>query len=100
MLEANGKGVMTVITEKIGDSVRVSFIDDGPGISEENMRYLFNPFFTTKDVGKGTGLGLSICHGIITEHLGRIWAESELGQGATFVIELPIHDIAKAETDS
>ncbi len=69
-----------------------SFADDGPGISKETMGHLFDPFFTTKEVGKGTGLGLSICHGIITEHGGRIYAESELGKGATFVMELPITD--------
>jgi len=89
MLEAHGKGILTIKTEKIGNYIRASFVDDGPGISKENMRHLFTPFFTTKAVGKGTGLGLSICHGIIDEHNGRIWAESEAGKGATFVIELP-----------
>ncbi|HAS28517.1 MAG TPA: hypothetical protein DCR59_05115, partial [Dehalococcoidia bacterium] len=49
------------------------------------------PFFTTKEVGKGTGLGLSICHGIISQHRGNIYAESELGKGATFAVELPIN---------
>ncbi len=56
----------------------------------EDLRHVFDPFFTTKEVGKGTGLGLSICHGIITEHNGRIYAESEPGKGATFVVGLPI----------
>jgi PAS domain S-box-containing protein len=90
MLEAHQKGNLTITTERIGDFVRASFTDDGPGIPEEHMRNLFTPFFTTKEVGKGTGLGLSICHGIITEHGGRIYAESELGKGATFVVELPL----------
>ncbi len=89
MLEAHGKGILTIATEKVGNYVRVSFIDSGLGISRENIGYLFTPFFTTKEIGKGTGLGLSICHGIITEHGGRIWAESELGKGASFIIELP-----------
>ncbi|NLT27499.1 MAG: HAMP domain-containing histidine kinase, partial [Dehalococcoidales bacterium] len=71
--------------------VRVSFTDDGPGISRENLKQLFDPFFTTKEVGKGTGLGLSICHGIILQHRGNIYAESELGKGATFIVELPIN---------
>jgi len=68
----------------------MAFADDGPGIVKDNLGHLFDPFFTTKEVGKGTGLGLSICHGIITEHGGRIYAESELGKGATFIVEFPI----------
>ncbi len=90
MLEAHGKGILTVTTDQVGDIIRASFADDGPGIAKENLGYLFDPFFTTKEEGKGTGLGLSICHGIITEHGGRIYAESELGKGATFVVELPV----------
>jgi two-component system NtrC family sensor kinase len=54
------------------------------------MRHIFDPFFTTKDAGKGTGPGLSICHGIVTEHGGRIYAQSRPGQGATFIVELPV----------
>ncbi len=90
MIEAHGKGTLTITTEKVEDIIRTSFTDDGPGISKDDLGHLFDPFFTTKEVGKGTGLGLSICHGIITEHGGRIYAESELGKGATFVVELPI----------
>ncbi len=90
MTEANNRGTLTITTERAGDVIKVSFADDGPGIAEENLGHLFDPFFTTKEVGKGTGLGLSICHGIITEHGGRIYAESELGKGATFIVELPI----------
>jgi len=90
MTEAHGRGTLTITTERVGDIVRASFADDGPGIAEENMGHLFDPFFTTKEVGKGTGLGLSICHGIITEHGGRIYAESELGKGATFTVGLPV----------
>jgi PAS domain S-box-containing protein len=89
MIEAHNKGTLTITTERIGDFVRATFADDGPGISKENMTHLFTPFFTTKEVGKGTGLGLSICHGIITEHGGRIYAGSELGKGATLIVELP-----------
>jgi PAS domain S-box-containing protein len=90
MLESGKGGTLTITTEKVGDIVRASFSDSGPGISRENLSYLFNPFFTTKEVGKGTGLGLAICHGIISEHAGKIYAESELGKGATFVVELPV----------
>ncbi len=91
MAQAHKKGTLTITTERAGDSIRASVTDDGPGISADSIRQLFSPFFTTKEVGKGTGLGLSICHGIITEHGGRIWAESEAGQGATFIVELPVY---------
>jgi PAS domain S-box-containing protein len=90
MFEAHEKGTLTITTEKAGEIVRASFSDDGPGIPPENLGQIFNPFFTTKEVGKGIGLGLSICHGIVTEHGGKIYAESELGKGSTFVVELPI----------
>jgi two-component system NtrC family sensor kinase len=89
MTEAHRKGNLTISIEKAGDFVRVSVHDDGPGITPENMPRLFTPFFTTKGVGKGTGLGLSICHGIVTEHGGKIWAETQNGSGATFIVELP-----------
>jgi len=90
MTKAHNKGKLLVKTEKIDGNIRAYFTDDGTGISKENLDNIFNPFFTTKEVGKGTGLGLSICHGIITQHKGRIYAQSQLGKGATFVIELPI----------
>ena len=90
MTEAHQGGILTITTEKVGDIIKVSFADDGPGIAKEDLVHLFDPFFTTKKVGKGTGLGLSISHGMITEHGGRIYAESELGKGATFIVELPI----------
>jgi len=90
MIEAHRRGTLAITTERTGDIIKASFADDGPGIAKENLGHLFDPFFTTKEAGKGTGLGLSICHGIITEHGGRIYAESELGKGATFIVELPI----------
>ena len=90
MIETHGRGTLTITTERVGDIIRASFADDGPGITEENLGHLFDLFFTTKEVGQGTGLGLSICHGIITKHGGRIYAESEVGKGATFIVELPI----------
>jgi PAS domain S-box-containing protein len=90
MTKAHHKGKLLVKTEKINGNIRASFTDNGAGISRENLDKIFNPFFTTKEVGKGTGLGLSICHGIITQHKGRIYAQSEPGKGAVFVIELPI----------
>jgi signal transduction histidine kinase len=84
------RGVVRISSRAEGRRVRVRFQDDGPGISEENLRKIFNPFFTTKPVGKGTGLGLSLSYGIIQEHGGIISAESTPGQGTTFIIDLPI----------
>jgi len=90
MKEANNGGTLTITTVQAGNNVRLVITDNGPGIPKENLNRIFDPFFTTKPVGKGTGLGLSICYGIITEHNGRIYAESELGKGSTFIIELPV----------
>jgi signal transduction histidine kinase len=93
MNRANGGGVLSVKTEKRENAIRISIKDDGPGIYKENMAKLFTPFFTTKPVGEGTGLGLSICHGIVAEHNGKIYAESEIGKGTTFVVELPVTNV-------
>jgi PAS domain S-box-containing protein len=90
MKGANHKGTLTITTERVGNKIRASFADDGPGIAQENLGHIFDPFFTTKEVGRGTGLGLSICHGVVAEHGGRIYVESELGKGATFIVEMPI----------
>jgi C4-dicarboxylate-specific signal transduction histidine kinase len=70
--------------------VQVAFADTGPGIPPELEQRIFDPFFTTKDVGKGTGLGLSIAYGIIKEHGGTIAVVSRPGEGATFLINLPV----------
>ncbi len=90
MVTAHNGGKLLVKTRRINGSIRVSFADNGPGISQENLDKVFDPFFTTREVGDGTGLGLSICHGIVAAYNGRIYAESKLGKGATFVVELPI----------
>jgi PAS domain S-box-containing protein len=87
---ARGRGSLTVKTERVGKTIRISFADDGPGIAGEDLERIFEPFFTTREVGEATGLGLSLCHGIITEHRGQIYAESELGKGTVFIAELPI----------
>ncbi len=87
---SHGQGTLIVKTECLDDIIRISFKDDGPGISEENLNRIFDPFFTTRKVGEGTGLGLSVCHGIIIEHNGRIYVRSEPSKGTTFIVELPI----------
>ena len=91
MLEAHQRGKLVITTERADGVVRITFTDDGPGITESNLKSIFDPFFTTKEVGKGTGLGLSICHGIVTEHGGKIYASSIIGQGSTFIVELPLN---------
>jgi two-component system NtrC family sensor kinase len=78
-----------------GGMVRLEFQDNGPGIKPEHLAKIFDPFFTTKPVGKGTGLGLSLVYGIIQEHGGKIRVQSEPGQGAVFIIELPVATAAE-----
>src|SRR5207247_7489004 len=67
--------------------VAIEFQDSGPGLSEPSR--IFEPFYTTKEVGKGTGLGLSICYGIVKEHGGEIAARNAEGGGAVIEVRLP-----------
>jgi len=67
----------------------LSVADHGPGIPEEIQVRIFDPFFSTKEIGKGTGLGLAISYGIVHDHGGEIAVESTLGQGARFTVKLP-----------
>ncbi|MFQ5662638.1 MAG: sensor histidine kinase [Terriglobia bacterium] len=69
--------------------VRVEVKDTGGGIPPEQLSRIFDPFFTTKEPGRGTGLGLSISHGIVKDHGGQIWAESQPSAGTTLVVTLP-----------
>ena len=98
MIKTHNGGTLTITTRKENSTVRISFADDGPGITEENLGRLFDPFFTTKEAGSGTGLGLSICHGIVNEHNGQIYVRSQLGKGATIFIELPIRKGARVKS--
>jgi signal transduction histidine kinase len=68
--------------------VTVEVKDTGTGISEENMKKLFTPFFTTKPIGRGTGLGLAIIYGIVKMHRGQISVQSTVGVGTTFTLTL------------
>ncbi len=83
-------GQLRVSTGTVEGRARVTIQDNGPGISAENLSRIFNPFFTTKEVGKGTGLGLSLSYGIIQEHGGTIAVRSQEGEGTAFIIDLPI----------
>jgi two-component system NtrC family sensor kinase len=90
-IEAAGRpGLLTVTTRRTGNSVKVSFADNGCGIKKSVLPRIFDPFFTTKEIGKGTGLGLSICYGITVKHGGKISVRSEVGQGATFTVTFPV----------
>jgi signal transduction histidine kinase len=88
----NGSGTLT-LTTGFGinaKNIEIEVKDTGHGISMENMEKIFNPFFTTKEIGHGVGLGLAISYGIVKEHNGEITVESEYGKGATFTVTLPI----------
>ena len=99
MTKANGKGTLTITTEKNGNFICISFLDDGPGITRENLKHLFEPFFTTKEPGEGTGLGLSLSRSIVLEHGGRIHVESKSGHGANFIVEIPIIESPQLDND-
>jgi two-component system, NtrC family, sensor kinase len=83
-------GWLTIATSMREDgAAMVEVSDTGSGIPADHLSRIYDPFFTTKDIGKGTGLGLSITYGIIQEHGGTIKCESAVGQGTRFTIALP-----------
>lgn len=86
-------GILTFRVTTKGNRIQIDIADTGCGITQENMPKIFEPFYTTKDVGKGTGLGLAVCYGIISEHDGRISVRSSVGKGTTFSIFLPVTTI-------
>lgn len=85
-----GGGLLEVATRLCGDRVVLTVRDNGIGMSEQVLKEIFIPFFTTKDVNEGTGLGLPVVHGIVTSHGGTIRVESAPGQGARFEVEFPV----------
>jgi PAS domain S-box-containing protein len=91
-MQAIGRdGTIRIETSKIAaEKAEIRVKDTGPGIPEEIQCRIFDPFYTTKPVGKGTGLGLSVCLGIIRDHGGSIDVESRVGEGATFIVRLPV----------
>lgn len=88
----DGKGVLTLSTSLNPDEsyIEISFSDTGCGINEEDKKRLFEPFFSTKEVGKGTGLGLAISYSIIQKHKGTIKFQSQVGEGSTFTVKIPV----------
>jgi two-component system, NtrC family, sensor kinase len=82
-------GTLTIRTHLSGATVAIDITDTGIGIPPENIRRIYDPFFTTKGIGRGTGLGLALSYGIIQEHAGRIHVDSQVGRGTQFSIYLP-----------
>ena len=84
-------GTLSVATSGDTDNIYVEVSDTGTGIREEHLDKIFDSFFTTKGEVKGIGLGLSVCYGFIKDHGGDIEVKSQVGEGTTFTIILPIH---------
>jgi PAS domain S-box-containing protein len=95
-----GRRRLIVRTRSSALGVSLQVVDSGPGIPEEHLERIFDPFWTTKEPGQGTGLGLSLVHGIVAEHGGEIRVDSELGGGAAFAVELPRAPAAPARGPS
>jgi hypothetical protein len=83
-------GWLTIVTREDRNAAVVEIGDTGSGIPAEQLSRIYDPFFTTKEIGKGTGLGLSITYGIVQEHGGTITCDSQVGQGTRFSIHLPL----------
>jgi two-component system NtrC family sensor kinase len=90
--DAGRPGRVWIRLARRGDRVLLTVEDDGPGLPATVLDRLFEPFMTTKPPGKGTGLGLSVCYGIVREHGGHIRGQNRPEGGASFVVELSLHD--------
>ena len=88
--EVDRPGVITVATQRVNNHVNILLSDNGCGIKKQIIPRLFDPFFTTKEIGKGTGLGLSICYSIVVKHGGKISVKSQVNEGTTFTIRMPV----------
>ncbi len=89
-------GWLTVLTRADEDAVVVEIRDTGEGIKREDIKRIYDPFFTTKGIGRGTGLGLAVSYGILQEHGGAIFVESAPGKGTTFQVALPPLEVQEA----
>ena len=87
---APGEIVVTTRREPEPDRIVVEVADNGSGLKDEDLSRVFDPFFTTREVGNGTGLGLSICYGVVREHDGYIAANNGVAGGAVFTVALPV----------
>ena len=97
LIESTNKQETNLVS---GQYVQLSISDTGPGIGPDIIDKIFDPYFTTKEVGKGTGMGLAIIHGIIVEYGGAITVESKLGKGTTFHLYFPVVEQEMLEPDS
>ncbi len=100
MVDKKIPGVLSIKSEQVNGVIRIIISDTGVGIAEESLSKIFNPFFSTREVGKGTGLGLSISYGIIKEHNGKIFATSKPGVGTSFYIEIPVVHQTEINSDT
>ena len=82
-------GELRILTDALDSKIEILVQDTGVGIGRENIKKIYDPFFTTKAAGKGTGLGLSVSYGIVQEHGGGISVESKPGIGTSFRLEFP-----------
>jgi two-component system NtrC family sensor kinase len=85
-----GRITITAAEDKKAKQVEILVKDSGSGIAEEHLAHIFDPFFSTKEVGYGTGLGLSVAHGVVERHGGTLTVKSKLGEGSVFTIRLPL----------
>lgn len=90
-------GVLRISLSWADAHLQLAISDTGHGIATDDLAKIFNPFFTTKEVGKGTGLGLTVVHGIVQEHGGSIEVDSQPGRGTTFTISLPLALLSQSE---
>jgi signal transduction histidine kinase len=81
---------VSVTTKKVADRILISVSDNGNGIPQKILDKIFQPFFTTKPTGQGTGLGLSLSYDIVKAHGGELKVETKEGEGAKFIIQLPV----------
>jgi len=93
--DAMPRGGWLTVTTRVEDGRAIAEIaDTGSGIPSEHLARIYDPFFTTKEIGRGTGLGLSITYGIVREHDGSIHCDSAVGQGTRFTVSLPLAETA------
>ena len=97
----DGHGILTLRTFEDSDNEKayLEVGDTGSGISPDNLSKIFDPFFSTKELGKGTGLGLSMAYGMMEENRGRIFVKKTSGQGTVFSLELPVVTVSEITLD-